>query len=243
MKTLLRLQELDLKIEACAALETEIPKQKHKFDIHRGRLQAELEERENLCKQLVLEQGGCESEIDQKQEQIAKYDQQLSSVKKNEEYLALVHEMDLLKKQIGIKEERILAIMMEMDDAKARLEEAKERIKAEIAEIDKSCATVDHELSEAIQHRQELEARRPPLMDKVDGALVRTYQRIRSSKKSGPAVVPLNDEVCAGCHMRVRPQVVNEVLAGDRMHTCGNCGRLLYHRGNFEDQTLSAQEN
>lgn len=243
MKTLLHLQELDLKVEVCVALELEIPKQKHKFDIHRERLQAELVEREDLCRRHLLEQGDCEGEIEQKQEQIGKYEQQLNAVKKNDEYQALIHEIDLLKKQIGLKEERIITIMVELDDAKARLEEARERIRSEIDDIDRQCADIDAELSEAVEHRRELEAQRVPLVQEVDRDLVHQYQRIRASKKTGPAVVPLNDEVCGGCHMHLRAQVVNEVLAGNKTHTCGHCGRLLYYRGNVADPDTDAQED
>ena len=119
---------------SCRNREAEIPKQKNKFDIYRERLKAELTERETVCKDLELEQRNCDSEIELKRARIDKYQQQLNAVKKNEEYQALLHEIDQLTKQIGIKEERILAIMMEMDDAQARLEEDRKRIKDETAE-------------------------------------------------------------------------------------------------------------
>lgn len=229
MKNLLALQELDLKIETYRARELEIPRQKSKFDIHRKRLAAELTERENVCKRLVLEQREAETEIDQKQGQIKKYDQQLYSIKKNEEYQALLHEIDMMKKQIGLKEERILAVMMELDDAKARLEEDRERIQTEVRIIEQQCTEVDKELAEAVTEREELEKQRQPLLSQVDPGLLARYQRIRLSKKTGPAVVPLNGEVCTGCHMNVPPQIVNELMAGEKVHACNHCGRLLYY--------------
>lgn len=240
MRTLLQLQELDLKIEAIKAREVEIPKQKGKFDIHRKRLAAELVERDKVVKDLVLEQRSCESEIEQKQTQIKKYDQQLLGVKKNEEYQALLHEIDMIKKQIGLKEERILAIMIELDDAKARLEADKTRINAEVAGIDRQCAEIDAELAVAVREREVLERERIPVAEKVDANLMARYKRIRLSKKTGAAVVPLNGEACSGCHMRVPPQVVNEVLAGDLLHACHYCGCLLFHPGNFQNDAESA---
>lgn len=241
MKTLLSLQELDLKIEACVAREREIPRQKDKFKIYRERLANELAEREQQCKNLVLEQRECESEIEQKQAQIKKYDGQLLSVKKNEEYQALLHEIDLQKKQIALKEERILQIMMSLDDAKARLEEDRTRIDAESKDIDRQCAEIDQEMAEAIAMRESLEARRQPLADSVDSDLMARYQRIRRSIKSGPAVVPLRGSTCMGCHMSVTPQVANEILAGEKVHACAHCGRLLYEPINFQDETANAR--
>lgn len=232
METLLRLQDLDLKIGQCSAREVEIPKQKTKFDIQRTRLQAELEEREKIRQDLIVEQGGCETEIEQKQAQIEKYQQQLNIIKKNEEYQALLHEIDLLKKQIGLQEERIINIMVELDDAKARLEADKIRIDEELKEIDRQCGVIDEELLGAVSHRKELESQRGPIEEQVDAKLIGMYRRIRSSNTGGKAVVPLNGEVCGGCHMNERAQIINEVMAGIKIHVCQHCGRLLYHPDN-----------
>jgi len=50
-----------------------------------------------------------------------------------------------------------------------------------------------------------------------------------------PAVVPLNDETCGGCFMAIRPQIVNEILANNKIHACQHCGRLLYHITNLDE--------
>ena len=242
MKTLLRLQELDLQIEACKAREQEIPKQKKKYEQYRARLKQELAEREEAVKRLQLEQREAETDIEQRQAQIGKYNVQLNSVKKNDEYQALLHEIDGAKKQIGLKEERILTIMQQIEDAQARLKEDRKRIEEELKDIDKQCAAIDDELAEAVKHRESLQSQGKPLIDKVDDELLMKYNRIRRSKNGGAAVVPLNDEVCGGCHMYLRPQIVNEVLAGEKVHTCQHCGRLLYHRENFADENVGAEQ-
>lgn len=241
LRTLLDLQDLDLKIRACTEREQEIPKQKNKFDIYRKRLQTELDEREAVCKKLELEQRECEGDIEQKQEQIGKYNQQLNIIKKNEEYQALLHEIDLLKKQIAIREERILAILIEADEAKARLAEDQKRIAEELKDIDTQCAEIDAELAEAVRHREELEAQRAPLTAVVAPDLLQRYERIRKNGRGGRAVVPLNGDACGGCHMHERAQIVNEVMAGETIHACQHCGRLLYYPANFEDTEATPQ--
>lgn len=232
MKNLLPLQELDLKIEACRLRELEIPKQKGKFDVQKKRLAAELEERDKAYRALQLEQKDCEKDIEQKQAQIAKYQTQLNSVKKNEEYQALLHEIDMIEKQIGVKEERILLLMDEIDAARVRLAEDKKRIDQELKQIADQCAEIDSELSEAVKSRKELEVLREPLLAAVDSGLLSKYNRIRAAKKTGAAIVPVNGATCSGCNMSVTAQAVNEILAG-KVHACAHCGRLLYHAENF----------
>ena len=233
MKTLLELQKIDLAIEACKAREVEIPKQKGKFDIHKKRLSTELEERQKTSKDLLIEQRNCESDIEQKQAQIEKYDKQLAAVKKNEEYQALLHEMDALKKQISLKEERIISLMMEMDDLNARLEEDKTRIDKELKDIERQCSEIDAELATVVEERNQLEQQRTPLKEKVDPKLFSRYDRVRKNKKGGAVVVPLNGESCSGCFMAVTPQIINEVMAGEKIHACSHCGRLLFFENNF----------
>jgi len=231
---LLQLQELDSKIQTCLSRENEIPKQKNKFKIHRERLKAELQEREQIATDLQLEQKTCEGNIEQFQAQITRYNEQLNAVKKNEEYQALLHEIELQKKHIASNEERILNIMVELDDAKARLEEDKKRIKTEQDDIDSQCTEIDDELKEAVKDRDVLENLRKPLTVEVPRDLYSKYQRLRKNITNGSVVVPLKGEVCGGCHMHLLAQVVNEILAGDKIHGCQHCGRLLYYPPNFE---------
>lgn len=228
MNTLLELQKLDLKIQSRKSREDEIPKQKDKYKIRRQRLDQELKDSEGRVKALQLEQRECEGDIEQRRQQIAKYDTQLLAVKKNEEYQALLHEIEILKKQIAVKEERIIAILIEIDDANERHTEDKHRIQAELADIDTECRKIDDELTEAIKERKTLEDERGPLLEKIDPSLVTRYDRVRRSKKSGAAIVPLRGDFCSGCNMIIRPQIVNEVLGGEKIHNCNHCGRLLF---------------
>jgi len=235
LETLLELQDLDLQIEAYQKREAELPAQKNRFAIQRKRLDVELKARREACRQLAVEQRGCESEIEEKQQHIAKYDQQLFSVKKNEEYQALLHEIELLRKQISIQEERIIAIMLQIEEATARLEEDEKRIEAELQQIGRQCDGIDQELEKTVHAREQLEKAREPLAAQVDEELLARYHRIRESKKGGPAVVPLTGSSCSGCHMAVPPQIVNELLAGDKVHSCAYCGRLLYNAADAEE--------
>jgi predicted nucleic acid-binding Zn-ribbon protein len=236
LKDLLALQRLDLKIENFKARELEIPKQKNKYKITRDRLDAELKASDQKVKDLQIEQRACEGDIQQKQQNILKYENQLLAVKKNEEYQALLHEIDIVKKQIGVKEERILSIMLEIDTAKTGLEEDKKRIAVELKAIDTECATIDAELAETVKEREALEAQRAPLAKQIDPAMLSRYDRIRKAKRTGAALVIMRNDSCSGCNMRILPQVVNELLAGNKIHSCPHCGRLLYHLSGHDEE-------
>jgi len=244
LRTLLELQQLDMKIGTLKQREQEIPRQKESFNIQRKRLEMELKDSEDRVKKLKLEQRDCEGEIDQKNAHIKKFEGQLLVVKKNEEYKALLHEIDLMKKQISLKEERVLAIMDDIDHAQMKLGEDKKRIADEIRKLDEECARIDAELGTAVKERKTQEGTRAPLAAQVDSALLSRYERVR--KVRSPAVVPLVEtnkqaEACGGCYMTVRPQIVNEIMAAKEYHSCGHCARILYYPGNIEMPPDSAE--
>lgn len=232
MNTMLELQRLDMEIAALRARETEIPRQKERYAIRRARLAAELEQSEKRSKQLMLEQRECEREIEQRQAQIAKYEGQLYSIKKNEEYKALLHEIDLVKKQIALKEERIIMLMLDQDNARDALEADRDRIRKENDSIETECADIDREYEKVKAQRQALEAARPPLVHKAERDLLARYERLRH-KIAMPVIVPLEGEVCGGCRMTIRPQIINEIMANETYHTCHHCSRLLYFPANI----------
>jgi predicted nucleic acid-binding Zn-ribbon protein len=230
LQALLKLQALDTKIADCMQKEKDLPRQKDRFAIQRKRLDEEMAQSEERCKKVEVEQRECAQDIEQRQEKILKYEGQLVDIKKNEEYKAVLHEIDLLKKQIGIREERSIALLYEQEETQAQLEEDKSRINEEIARVEAECAAVDRELAEMVAHREALQATRPDHRSQVDDELLRMYERIRKARI--PAVVPLNEESCGGCFMTIRPQIVNEIIGNERVHCCQHCNRLLYYPGN-----------
>ena len=47
--------------------------------------------------------------------------------------------------------------------------------------------------------------------------------------RQGIFVCLVKDESCETCFVRVRPQVVQEIKRGVKLHVCGSCKRYLYH--------------
>ncbi len=236
IKNLLELQNIDLQIESLLVKEKEIPKQKEKLKIQEKKLRQEIEDSEKSHKKLVLDQRECERQIAQLQEQIKKYNNQLLAVKKNEEYQALLKEIDDIKKQIGLKEEEQIKIMLQMDEANLFFLEAKKRIESEIQQLKKQEEQIDRELQEVIEERKRLEQKRLDTQKSVNSELLSHYTRIKQRRKTGPVVVPLKDEICSGCFMQLLPQIVNEIMASEKIHTCRHCGRILYYAETLDEQ-------
>ena len=58
--------------------------------------------------------------------------------------------------------------------------------------------------------------------------ILKIYDRV-IEHRGGLAVVQLQGSACGGCGAHIPPQTVSEVRAKSAVHTCGVCGRFLYH--------------
>ena len=53
------------------------------------------------------------------------------------------------------------------------------------------------------------------------------FERISHGRK-GIAVAEARDGLCTVCHVRLRPQIFNEVRRNDTLVQCDSCTRILY---------------
>ena len=74
--------------------------------------------------------------------------------------------------------------------------------------------------------RQALVARES-LASEIDAAVLALFDQI-AEKRNGLAVVEAENNLCSSCHVRLRPQVFNDIRLNDRVIQCESCGRILY---------------
>ncbi|MBV9391950.1 MAG: hypothetical protein JOY96_08680, partial [Verrucomicrobia bacterium] len=72
------------------------------------------------------------------------------------------------------------------------------------------------------------EAEREQLSQSIDPNLLFRYNRLFLSK-GGDAVVPIEHEVCMGCHMKNTTTLVHRVKLEREIVHCEQCGRMLYY--------------
>jgi predicted nucleic acid-binding Zn-ribbon protein len=49
-----------------------------------------------------------------------------------------------------------------------------------------------------------------------------------SSRRNGVALAEARDGICTICHVRLRPQVFNNVRRNEEIIQCDSCNRILY---------------
>jgi len=179
-----------------------------------------------------------ELEAEAKKQQIERYSLQQFQTKKNEEYRALAHEIDLAKRAIAQLEDEELELMMQADqllaEAKAatqRSEEARREVTQQRADLQARQTSLEQELTRLTSDREELAA-------DVDPEILPRYERLRRTKGER-VVVGIAHGVCGGCHVRLPAQVILTCRSSQQIESCPNCGRILYFT---RDMSLAAAE-
>ena len=169
------------------------------------------------------------------QEKLKAYQDQISQVRNQREYGALLQEIDTVKNQIRECEEQALAALEQYEsteklrneaqeafaDLDQRYAESLEKWEAEKPEIAQQIAT----LEESLPQRILVHFRR--VFERHQGQAMAPVQEVQQTGKRGAQIWH-----CGACNYRVRPQAVVEIANKGTLVLCDSCKRILY----IEDQ-------
>ncbi|HEV8631168.1 MAG TPA: hypothetical protein VGV61_12695 [Thermoanaerobaculia bacterium] len=176
-----------------------------------------------------------EAAIQDATEKLKHYQQQISMVRTQREYSALLQEIDTVKGSIKGLEEQALAGMEGYEQAQQRL--ASER--SAFGELDtryqEALAQWQAERPAVEQQAETLRAEVRQLRGELPRNVLALFERVYE-KRHGDAVAPLRRSGigsgqiyhCGACNYRVRLQVVGEIRGKGALVQCEGCRRFLY---------------
>jgi hypothetical protein len=174
-----------------------------------------------------------EKEVAGVQTRLAKYKDQLLEVKTNREYTAMLHEIDAAQNDIRAREDRILEVMMESDELNAGIKKSEAELKAAEKEVAAERAVLETEQAGLQAEIDRTTAEREKLVAGIDRHVLAIFETTARGRK-GVAVAEAKDGLCTICHVRLRPQVFNEVRKNESIIQCDSCRRILYFAGSTE---------
>ena len=181
-----------------------------------------------------------EREVATVQARLAKYKDQLLEVKTNREYTAMLHEIETAQNDIRGREDRILEVMMESDELNALIKKSEAELDIAEKEIAGECAALDAEQNTLQGEIDRTTAERATLVAQIDRQVLSIFETTAKGRK-GVAVAEARNGLCTICHVRLRPQVFNEVLKNESIIQCDSCRRILYYAGGAEAAPAAPQ--
>lgn len=182
--------------------------------------------RESLDK-LLKDRRAAELSVKEKAEQIEKLGGQLYSVKTNDAYHALQSEIKQKKNENSSLEERVLEMMVGEDEMRAEILQAEKALNAEAGLARAGKAEEESHIQTLEKEIAEVKGRWDELARGVSPENLERYQRLRDAK-GGLAVAKIENDICTGCRLTIRPQATIELKKYRALLTCDNCARILY---------------
>lgn len=227
IEKLLALQDRDQRLRAFQSELSHLPDERKSREKQIADSAARLEVARTRVKQIEVDKRNLEGEAQAKRDAITRYKQQQLQTRKNEEYAALAHEIEAAEKIISSIEDRELELMEEAETLKPAVAAAEKTHAEEKAKIEQVLAGLTEKKTNIEARVAELQADRSRLTDGIDEDVLDRYERLFKTKQ-GAAVVPLEHEVCMGCHMKVTSQTAILVRSEKEIVHCPQCGRMLH---------------
>lgn len=239
LKILVELQKMDDEVTRLNALLETLPAE---IERSSANLKSAKEKHEGFVSEvkeknkLRLEK---EREVEEKIAGMAKAKTKLPAVKTNDEYKAVLAEIDNMKNGVSKLEEEQIGLMEELDGSKeqeGRLSKVVEEETKKFADIK---AVKEADIEKLAGEKEDCQKNRDEFAKQADPQRMAHYTKIFLAREKKAVVELLGEEkegFCSACRQKVTPQIVVEIRAGAKIHTCPHCSRFLYSAGSKKAQ-------
>ena len=202
--------------ERAKALEARLEAARQAVVVARERLAENQSARRVVEKDVALHQG-----------RLSRFREQAMAVKTNQEYHAVQKEIGFADGEVKTLEDRILEMMVAADDLTALVKRAEAALAAEQKAVEAEGREMVVELANLKSSLEHITAERTELVRGLNPHALAVFELVLR-RRNGVGVAQARDGICLVCHVRLRPQVFNNVLRNDQIIQCDSCQRILY---------------
>jgi len=224
---LIQLQKLDAEINSTSLFLENIPRQIEDINKKKEKSFLVITQAKEKMAQNQKKRRDLEAEVNDIKTKISRFNLQLNDVKTNIEYKSLLKEIEEAQQKVSDLEDEIINEMLAADEIEEEIKESDQKHNKVEEEFSKEKEILQQKQNESEDRKKELTKEKEELMTHIPDDRICLYLEIFNSK-NGVVLSPVTGEFCSLCHMRVRPQVLNELKGNEKLILCENCGRILY---------------
>jgi predicted nucleic acid-binding Zn-ribbon protein len=158
----------------------------------------------------------------------SKFMDQTMEVKTNREFHALQHEIQMADDEIKRIEDGLLEQMLAADEIAAAVKAAEQAF----ADAERSVAAqkqaIEAERQQLAASLDDVARERHGVAAATDPSALSVFESVAKTRR-GLAVAEARDGLCSVCHVRLRPQVYQDVRRNSQIVQCESCQRILYY--------------
>ena len=227
LQHLIKLQDLDLAAERVRRRIGDIPAVQAALDARLADRSAGVAAVKERTASSQTARREIEKELAVVQARLSKFKDQLMEVKTNKEYQAMQHEIAAAEQNVRGHEDRLLDRMEEAEILAAELKAAEAALKTEQADVAREKQALEAEGVALERETEQMSAARSALTAQLSPQAIALFEHVARHRR-GQALSEARDGLCTQCHVRLRPQVFNDVRRNDSLIQCESCSRILY---------------
>ena len=229
LERLIKLQHVETTIADARAQIAAHPQRVADLDARLNQAQLAVDAARQQLKDNQEARRAAEKDVALYQGRLGKFKDQQSAVKTNREYQALGHEIEQAQHDLANVEEKVIERMVEADAIEAAVKSAESALVSRKKEVEAAKTELTADLTYLQTSLTQAVGSRDALIADMDPRVRALFEQVAKSRK-GVAVAQANREgLCTACHVRLRPQVFQQVRANDHIHQCDSCQRILYY--------------
>jgi uncharacterized protein len=227
LKDIIDIQELDMKMLRLMRIKRERQKEIQQIEDLRKELHLQLNEKEKEITDLGKSITTHEQKIQEINAKLKRFEGQQTSIKKADEFNALTQEMTQAERERISVEQKVSDLV----DKKVAEEELLEKIRESLKSSEESSLALEREIQSSIKLINEegsgLKHQRDNLASSANKDTLQIYERLLRNKKDR-VIVPIENRTCSGCHIVLTAQHENLVRKGGNLVFCEHCSRIHY---------------
>lgn len=227
LKSLVRLQKIDCKLDEIQILKGELPMEVKDLEDEIEGLharQTRIEEEINGIQEFIAQK---KEGIKEAEALVKKYEKQSDNVKNNREFEAINKEIEMQTLEIKLCEKHIKDATEEIAEKARQLETAKKAVANKESHLTGKKGELEKIISETEKEEKHYNKEGEKARSHADDRLLTSYDRIRKNYRNGLAVVAVERDSCGGCFHAIPPQKQSEIKLRKKIMVCENCGRIL----------------
>ncbi len=229
LEILYQLQKKDNQIKEIETTIKEIPVEISQLENERDGKVTIIEKSKQKLQENVKAREMLEKDILLVKEKIGKYKEQMNKATTNKEYQGFIAEIKYEEEQIGVVEEKIIEKMVQSDEIMNEIRESEQAFNAIAGEYNKKIEDFKTTLTYHQTRLQEERRIKIEIRERAPKNMLKIYDNL-FDKKFGKAVSFVESDFCGVCNVKIRPQILNELITTNDLFICENCGRILYKK-------------
>lgn len=227
LSNLYQLQTMLSEIDKIKTLRGELPLEVQDLEDEIEGLTTRIEKIQTEVVELKREVATRRGTIEQNTASIARYQEQLNSVRNNREYDSLNKEIEFQTLDNELNQKKIREAEEAIQKKNDEIVQCNEQVTERRTDLDIKKSELDEIISETKAEEEKLRERAKNLELSIEPRLLTAFKRIRKNSRNGLGIVYVQRDACGGCFNKIPPQRQLDVRMRKKIIVCEYCGRIL----------------